>query len=383
MEKLYPWRTGAITEILSSCLVYATNIDKALKNSFKSSPKLGKKDRVFITEHAYNILRHLYSNQCTDLNEVIFTYFENNGYDVSRMESGQTTLELDPEEFDSRFSVSKWVLNEFAASNNDKVVESVFEALNHRKQAFIRVNTNEISVQDFLDILSKGEIHFTSQNADSTCLLISEESIVALSQSDNYNRGYYEYQDLASQSLIEHVLPFISDSKAVLDLCAGEGGKSVQIAQSFKSSDRFAYDIVSDKTKHLKRRFERFKNTDCPNILSKDELKAKNDFDLILIDAPCSGTGTFGRLPTQKYHLTEKHFNDMQKVQKQLLNDASAKVLDEGFIAYSTCSILNKENQQQVELFLNANDNFKLITEKQILPTTDHDGLYVALLQKV
>jgi 16S rRNA (cytosine967-C5)-methyltransferase len=382
MEKLYPWRTGAITEILSNCLVYATNIDKALKNSFKSSPKLGKKDRVFITEHSYNILRHLYAHSSTDLSDAIYTYFEDRGFDVSRMERGPNTVDLDPDEYDGRYSVPVWVLKEFSNNNDESVVESVFEALNQRKHAFIRINTNEISVEDFLAILEKENILATKQDEDATCLAISEECIVALSQSEYYNRGYYEYQDFASQSLINHVWPHIEEAKAILDLCAGEGGKSVQLAQAFPAEDRFAYDIVSDKTKHLKRRFERFKNTKCPSVLSKEELNDKNDFDFILIDAPCSGTGTFGRLPTQKHHLTEKHFDDMQRIQKQLLTNASDKVLDGGFIAYSTCSILSKENQQQVQSFLTDKQNYTLITEKQILPTSEHDGLYVALMQK-
>lgn len=382
MEKLYPWRIGAINEILGNCLVYATNIDKALKDYYKSSPKLGKKDRVFVTEHAYSILRNLYQYSNTDLDAVVKQYFENKGYDVSRVNESFNNIPLKPQNYNSDYSVPNWVLNEFSSENDSDVVKTVFSALNHRKQAFIRVNTNEISVDALTDLLKTSTITVVTHPEMPTCLTIDEESTVALSQSDNYNRGYYEYQDLASQSLLNHILPFVNQSKSILDVCAGEGGKSVQLAQFFNDSERFAFDIVADKTKRLKRRFDRFKNTKCPVILSVEQLNEKNNFDLILIDAPCSGTGTFGRLPTQKYHLTEKHFEKMQTTQQQLLEDASVKVDANGFIAYSTCSILHNENQVQIETFLSNHPEFKLVTEKQCLPSNEHDGLYVALLQK-
>lgn len=381
MEKLYPWRIGAINEILSNCLVYSTNIDKALKTCFKSSTKLGKKDRTFITEHTFNILRNLYQHECSDLNEAIEKYFDSKGFDLERLDAIPNTLSLDTDDFNSQYSVPNWVLQEFSNDNEAEVVETVFGALNHRKQAFIRVNTNEVVAKEFLETLKTENIAVVSNNEAATSLTIAEDCIVALSKSDNYNRGYYEYQDLGSQSLLDHILPTVKESKSILDLCAGEGGKSVQLAQHFLDAERFSFDIVSDKTKHLKRRFERFKNTKCPVILSKEELKEKNDFDFVLIDAPCSGTGTFGRLPSQKYHLTERHFEEMQRTQQHLLEDASNKIVDGGFLAYSTCSILNKENQVQVQNFLEKNTKFTLITEKQFLPTNEHDGLYVALMQ--
>lgn len=382
MEKLYPWRIGAINEILGNCLVYATNIDKALKDHYKSSPKLGKKDRVFITEHSFNILRNLYKNDCTDLDEAIEKYFEAKGFDVSRIVASESGVSLNPNKFDSVFSTPNWVIGEFSRDNDKDVTEKVFHALNHRKQAFIRVNTNEISVEDLVSNLNEAGIVTTTNSESKNCLTVAEESTVALSQTDNYNRGYFEYQDLASQSLLEHILPFIGDANSILDLCAGEGGKSVQLAQLFPDADKYAYDIIADKTKRLKRRFDRFKNTKCPIILSSEELSEKGNFDFILIDAPCSGTGTFGRLPTQKYHLTEKHYIKMQSIQKQLLEDATSKVVDKGFIAYSTCSILRSENQTQIQDFLKENEDFTLIAEKQFLPSNEHDGLYVALLQK-
>jgi 16S rRNA (cytosine967-C5)-methyltransferase len=382
MEKLYPWRIGALTEVLSSCLEYGTNIDRALKSCFKSSPKLGKKDRLFITEHGYRILRNLYCYAEVDLNGVIQKYFHTAGFDTNRLVLGENGVALELENFNAQYSIANWVYREFSDGCNSLQLESVFTALNERKRAYIRVNSNEVSVTKFEKLLDESNIGFTRDIEYETLFEIDADSVVALSQTDFYNRGYFEYQDKASQGLLEHILPYTKGASSFLDLCAGEGGKSVQFAQLRGEVKRYAYDIVLDKTKRLTRRFERLKNTQCPKVLSEEELKQLGDIDLVLIDAPCSGTGTFGRLPSQKYQLTEQHYTKMQQVQRQLLNESAKKISDRGFIAYSTCSILDKENQQQVQSFLSENENFSLVTEKQFLPTKKHDGLYVALLQR-
>lgn len=382
MEKLYPWRIGAIEEVISNCLVYATNIDKALKQCFKNAPKLGKKDRLFITEHAYSVIRNLYAHGSIDTQQAILKHFKSLGYDVSRLSFAGKAVQLSPEDYDAVFSVPNWLLESFVATNGEEGANLVFKALNARKQAYIRLNSNEISIENFSSTLGKEGIGFEESHDNQECLKIEQDSVVKLARTDLYNKGYFEYQDFASQNLISHVLPHLKSCQCFLDLCAGEGGKSVQLAQYFNDKVRYAYDIIPDKTKRLTRRFDRLKNTENPKVLTQEELALIQDLDCVLIDAPCSGTGTFGRLPVQKYHLSESHTEKMLTVQRSLLNDTVNRVISGGFTVYSTCSILRKENQGQVQQFLEDNPNFILVSEKQFLPTTDHDGLYVALLQK-
>ena len=100
----------------------------------------------------------------------------------------------------------------------------------------------------------------------------------------------------------------------------------MQLAQYFNDKVRYAYDIIPDKTKRLTRRFDRLKNTENPKVLTQVELALIQDLDCVLIDAPCSGTGTFGRLPVQKYHLSESHTEKMITVQRSLLNDTVNRV---------------------------------------------------------
>ena len=105
-------------------------------------------------------------------------------------------------------------------------------------------------------------------------------------------------------------------------------------------------------------------------------------FDRILVDAPCSNTGVMRRRVDLRWRITAEEISRLQKTQLELLNQAATKLKPGGVIVYSTCSLEPEENSEVVKLFLTAQPNFQLETERQLLPFTDNvDGAYVAKLK--
>jgi 16S rRNA (cytosine967-C5)-methyltransferase len=106
--------------------------------------------------------------------------------------------------------------------------------------------------------------------------------------------------------------------------------------------------------------------------------------DMVFIDAPCSGIGTFRRQPDLKFRLEEKSFHSILENQQNILSDSAHLVRSKGKIVYATCSILKSENSEQIEKFLATNPSFQLKHEEYIFPFQfDGDGFYVAVLEKV
>ena len=163
---------------------------------------MGKKDRLFITEHAYSVIRNLYAHGSIDTQQAILKHFKSLGYDVSRLSFAGKAVQLSPEDYDAVFSVPNWLLESFVATNGEEGANLVFKALNARKQAYIRLNSNEISIENFSSTLGKEGIGFEESHDNQECLKIEQDSVVKLARTDLYNKGFFEYQDFASQNLI-------------------------------------------------------------------------------------------------------------------------------------------------------------------------------------
>lgn len=208
--------------------------------------------------------------------------------------------------------------------------------------------------------------------------------------------GHVYVQDEASQ-MVAQVLD-AQTGERVLDLCAAPGSKTTQIADGMKGSGTV---IASDIHAHrLRTVAETAKLHDLKNIqplvlngLEPLPLK-ENSFGRVLVDAPCSGTGTLRRNPEIRWRITADDIDDLSSRQKQLLLNASRVVKPGGRLVYSTCSVEPEENELVVQTFLENNINFSLIDlpfgNALTIPGTartwpqqqDTDGFFVASLQR-
>jgi 16S rRNA (cytosine967-C5)-methyltransferase len=176
----------------------------------------------------------------------------------------------------------------------------------------------------------------------------------------SFQKGWFEVQDEGSQIVADLVLPTEGDQ--VLDYCAGGGGKTLAMSAAMHNKGQVhAYD--ADR-KRLAPIIERLKRAGTRNVQVHDNAKALESLqercDKVLVDAPCTGTGTWRRRPDTKWRLTAKNLDERTAQQQGALTQASAYVRRGGELIYVTCSVLPQENEEQVRAFTAANPEFEI-----------------------
>ena len=178
----------------------------------------------------------------------------------------------------------------------------------------------------------------------------------------SFQKGWFEVQDEGSQIVADLVDP--REGQQVLDFCAGGGGKTLAMAAAMNNKGQVhAYD--ADR-KRLAPIIERLKRAGTHNIQVHDNAKAleslKERFDHVLVDAPCTGTGTWRRRPDTKWRLTDRNLQERISQQDEALSEASAFVKPGGSLVYVTCSVLPDENDRQVRAFCDKNPAFEIVS---------------------
>ena len=189
-----------------------------------------------------------------------------------------------------------------------------------------------------------------------------------------HGKGWFEVQDEGSQ--IAALLAGAGPKMQVLDLCAGSGGKTLALASTMQNTGQiYAYD--ADK-RQLRPIFERLRRAGARNVQvmnAGDEVALTAlgpRFDVVLVDAPCTGSGTWRRKPDSKWRLKPVNIVERQAEQKQVLALAAGLTKPGGRLVYVTCSVLPEENSDQVSAFLSAYPDYSLLPYAQ--PWQEHFG---------
>ncbi len=168
----------------------------------------------------------------------------------------------------------------------------------------------------------------------------------------------------------------------VADLCAAPGGKSLILGEMMKGSGRLlCADKAFSKLARLRQNLSDIPNADFQCIDATAPLPPEMAFDAILLDVPCSNSGVIRRRPDVRSAFNQARITELSAIQQLILENAAKCLKPNGRIVYSTCSIEPEENEMQVERFLAAHPDFRLLNSRTILPTTDNDGAYAALIQ--
>ncbi len=246
-------------------------------------------------------------------------------------------------------------------------------AMKQPAEIILRANGNRDEIQKEL-ALSGIE---TEKTKDSPLGLILKKR-VNLTAVNCYRQGLIEVQDEGSQlvALATH----IQSKDKVLDYCAGAGGKSLCFAQMMKNQGQIvAHDISGLSLKELNKRADRAGAT----IIQTTQYP-KGEFQHVVVDAPCSGSGTWRRCPDAPLKLTQKQVADLIKTQSQILDKACVFVAPKGKLHYMTCSLIEGENQGQMRAFLKRHPEFKLIHHQQWTPAKNHtDGFFLASFERI
>jgi 16S rRNA (cytosine967-C5)-methyltransferase len=287
----------------------------------------------------------------------------------------------DPFELRFKYSYPEWWVEKLK-NQYPQDYEAILKIGNTRAPIFLRVNVKKITHTDYINQLEKNNIKYE---------LILDKNYIQINESINvqnlpgFVEGLIYIQDPAAQLAI-NFLDLKNDLK-ILDLCAAPGGKATHILERFNVL-LDCYDINEERLSLIRDNLNRLGLQ--ANILS--QLKTSHQYDRILIDAPCSGSGVVRRNVDIKIMRREEDIKKFQNQQMQLLEQGWSHLKKNGKLLYITCSIFNDENEDVIRLFLKKHTDVTLekihipkdfsFIDSQLIPNSNHDGLFFQLLTK-
>ncbi len=393
--KLYKNLVNAVAETLQEIFLKNRYADKAIEKVFKLNPQWGSRDRRFVAEAVYDIVRNfrLYSELAQSqknfwfitavwlvVKEIEFPdwqEFKNLDREAilinkEKLKSNQSVFESYPDWL--------WNLGLLELGSDLWVKEAI--AMNQQANVVLRVNTLKTNKQKLKEEFFKQNIPLNEiEGMENAFSLVKRENLF---QNPFFKQGWFEVQDAGSQKISEFLDP--KPNQFIIDACAGAGGKSLQIAALMNNKGKLiSLDVEAYKLEELKKRAKRAGAFNIEARLIEDNKTIKRleaKADKLLLDVPCSGLGVIKRNPDAKWKLNPEVIERTKNLQQKILQEYSFMVKINGELVYSTCSILPSENKNQIDIFLEKNPNFEFIKDNTILPSQGYDGFYMALLKR-
>ncbi|PYF13127.1 16S rRNA (cytosine967-C5)-methyltransferase [Rhodobacter viridis] len=268
----------------------------------------------------------------------------------------------------------EWLLEQLRADLGADFAE-VSAAMQVRAPVFLRVNLTKGTLAQALAALADDGIAAEPHPLARTALrVLSGARRVSASQA--YMRGLVELQDVASQAVLEGIS--LPQRARVLDYCAGGGGKALALAAAHPGAAITAHDVDAARMRDIAPRAARA----GARITLADPGKVSGLFDLVMVDAPCSGSGTWRRTPEAKWRLTPARLAELTALQDEILTATARHVAPGGQLLYMTCSLLAVENDARVDAFLERG-GFALLSRRRLSPREGGDGFFAALLRRL
>ena len=377
--------------------------DKVVQQLLKRDKRWGSRDRAFVAETTYDIVRwkRLYA-EIANVKEPFnrddtwrlfavwatlkgiklpdWKYFENT---PTRKIKGRFDELSKIRKF--RESIPDWMDGLGAKELGENKWTKELAAQNQQAEVILRVNTLKTNKKDLQLKLQSEDIQTESLPNHPSALKLVERANVF--KTEAFKNGWFEVQDASSQLVADFL--DVKPGMKVIDTCAGAGGKTLHLASLMENKGQLiAMDIYESKLKKLKVRARRngVHNVDLKVIDSTKPIKKLyGKADRILIDAPCSGLGVLRRNPDAKWKLEPEFIDNIKQTQQQVLQQYSKMLKPGGKMVYATCSVLPSENQKQVDEFLvsDSGKDFTFVKDKKVLAhESGYDGFYMALLER-
>lgn len=387
-------RLQAAIELLDEIILAArddgASADAIIKKYFKKRRYAGSKDRRAIRDHVYAAIRLL--GDRPESGRIAMLGLANKNLELRALFDGSDygPSEIGSEETGADGSmIPAWIKPKFA----DLIDEAEQDALLGRADLHIRIIPQYAEDAGVLSLLSEAKpLPLTNAYALPNGTRVEE--------GQPYRNGHIEIQDLGSQAIV--AAGGQQDPKIVLDLCAGAGGKTMGLAAHLpETAQIIASDTDRGRLSRMAPRIARVGNSNIETILLHPNREAealehlKGQCDLVMVDAPCSGTGTWRRNPELRWRMTAKRLQKITALQQRLLQLGSEFVADGGKLIFAVCSLLDDEGANQVDEFLQIQPNWRDIEvdlplgrpyRKGILLSPYHDGtdgFYFSCLEKM
>lgn len=359
--------------------------EKALTTWGRKARYAGSKDRAAVRDHVFDALRMWRSSAVAGGAETgrarMIGLLRLQGVAPSDVFTGvgHAPARLSVEEAElsagavgaAAWDLPDWLAERFAADLGAEAAGTA-EALRHRADVFLRVNTLKTS-RDEARARLQDEGVTTEPHPLAPQALRILTGARGVTRTSAWQDGWVELQDVASQAVVD-ALPDTAPRR-ILDYCAGGGGKALALAARWPRARIEAHDAVPKRMVDVPARSARAgaRITCVP--------RPKGHYDLVVCDAPCSGSGAWRRAPEGKWRLTEARLAELVKLQAEILTTAAEHVSDGGQLVYATCSVLDAENSAQVQRFIQHNPVWRLGKARQFLPKDGGDGFFVATLE--
>ena len=380
-----PYLMDHLAEALGTVLKLDGPADVLLSAYFRRHHNLGSRDRGFVAETAYFALRHLAtirwrmspalperSPRLAALAAVALQYGEGSLHErVVGRDAGALAaiLAKDPARAPDwvRAELPRWLYEKIDAQYGDAA--GFYSAIAGGAPLDLRVNLLKATRTEVLaELASLGvAAHPTPLSPDGIRL----EEKPGLMSWPIYREGRIDVQDEGSQLIARLVAP--RRREMVCDFCAGAGGKTLALGALMRSTGSlYAFDVNAKRLSGMVPRLRRSGLTNVHPAAIRDEHDKRigrlaGKFDRVLVDAPCSGTGTLRRNPDLRWRITPAELERINAVQKSVLESAARLVKAGGRLVYATCSVLREENQAVVEAFLAAHPEYRLLSATEVL----------------
>ena len=368
IEKKLDFLLKHIEELKLLWLKSDTTSASVKKRYFSGKKYLGSKDKKVIGGTLYFYLRtKLISDNYSiiellllsyinvdEVNESIKKLFKNVDF-IDYLSSKIENIEDLITEFDAKkhssFFPEAYKKNIYTDTTEE---EKLYKSLNEEATTDLRVISNSDVIEEEL----AGSNTQYSLNMLDDCIKL--EKNINFNTLISYKNGYFDIQDEGSQLVSFFLNPKNGDT--ILDYCSGGGGKTIHLAElSHDSANIVATDVDTKRLQETERRvsFHRYSSV---RILDKEDVDNSDmQYNKILVDAPCSGSGTVRRSPEIRYSINDELINKYSELQKSILEECYAKLKPGGELVYSTCSLFFKENDEVIKNFLKNHDDLSLI----------------------
>jgi 16S rRNA (cytosine967-C5)-methyltransferase len=372
----FSFRNFHILQLLNAFDQQHLPLDLFISLYFRAHKALGSKDRGVIAETIYAMVRWngLLNYLCKEnaswekkLN--LFANFDSAKYQEDQMIAPHI-----------RVSFPEFLFNLIVQSHGFEEGIKICRLCNEPAPTTVRINLLKTTREEMLE-------RWKSSFSVSPCQYSPEGIIfhkkINFFELEEFKAGCFEVQDEGSQLLAKLVQA--KPGEQVLDYCAGSGGKTLAFAPTMNNSGQiYLHDIRSRALQESRKRLRRAHIQNAQQIPPDHPYlkKMKKKMDWVLVDVPCSGTGTLRRNPDMKWRFSEETLKGLIGEQRKIFERALSFLSPSGKIVYGTCSILKEENQEQVNHFLKTYD-LEVESEFRSLPKSgEMDGFFGVTMKR-